>query len=360
MFANAPCGAISTWIGYFDGPASLPAALHAAGAAVLATDIVLRREVARAFCAVRPSRPPRDARCGDGVLHFNNVAVGIRHALDVHGLERVALVDFDVPTAMAPRYPRRDERVLMVSTFQRGLYPFSGEAALGPNMANVALEAGATGAALREAFEYVWQPRLEAFRPQMIFVSAGFDAHRADEMAGLRWVEEDSLDHAAHRRVGGAPLRGARRLVPRGRLPPFPPGAQRRGAHAHVGGAVTRPSAPKRSNRRDRRGKAKHASPWDGRFATKLDHQAFPRRSRRSRRFDRLDAASRAAPRGRVDLKVPTIPRGDAHMKRIFSPAALSVASLAVLSAALWSRHRRTRQGHGPALRRADHAGLGD
>jgi acetoin utilization deacetylase AcuC-like enzyme len=173
-------------------PASLAAARHAAGAAVLATDIVLRGEVGRAFCAVRPPghHATRDAAMGFCI--FNNVAVGVRHALDVHGLERVALVDFDVHHGNGSEdILAGDERVLMVSTFQRDLYPFSGETALGPNMANVALEAGATGAALREAFESVWKPRLEAFRPQMMFVSAGFDAHRADDMAGLRWVEED-------------------------------------------------------------------------------------------------------------------------------------------------------------------------
>jgi acetoin utilization deacetylase AcuC-like enzyme len=173
-------------------PASLAAALHAAGAAVLATDIVLRGEVARAFCAVRPPghHAMRDAAMGFCI--FNNVAVGIRHALDVHGLERVALVDFDVHHGNGSEdIFAGDERVLMVSTFQRGLYPFSGETALGPNMANVGLEPGATGQALREAFESAWLPRLDAFRPQMIFVSAGFDAHRADDMAGLRWVEDD-------------------------------------------------------------------------------------------------------------------------------------------------------------------------
>jgi acetoin utilization deacetylase AcuC-like enzyme len=127
-----------------------------------------------------------------GFCIFNNVAVGIRHALDVHGLERVALVDFDVHHGNGSEdIFAGDERVLMVSTFQRGLYPFSGETALGPNMANVGLEPGATGQALREAFESAWLPRLDAFRPQMIFVSAGFDAHRADDMAGLRWVEDD-------------------------------------------------------------------------------------------------------------------------------------------------------------------------
>lgn len=186
------------------------AALHAAGAAVLATDLVMANEVRRAFCAVRPPghHATRDAAMGFCV--FNNVAVGIRHALDVHRLDRVALVDFDVHHGNGSEdILAGDERVLMVSTFERDLYPFSGDVAAAPNMANVGLARGATGEALREAFGEVWLPRLDAFRPQMIFVSAGFDAHRADDMAGLRWVEDDyawitrRVVEAAERHCGG-------------------------------------------------------------------------------------------------------------------------------------------------------------
>ncbi|HSJ96672.1 MAG TPA: histone deacetylase family protein, partial [Myxococcota bacterium] len=174
------------------GPASLAAALHAAGAAVLATDLVLRGEVARAFCAVRPPGHHATREAAMGFCLFNNVAVGIRHALDVHGLERVALVDFDVHHGNGSEdILAGDERVLMVSTFQSGLYPFQGEVPRAPNMANVGLPAGATGQALREAFESVWLPRLDAFGPQLLYISAGFDAHRADDMAGLRWTEDD-------------------------------------------------------------------------------------------------------------------------------------------------------------------------
>ena len=171
---------------------SLAAALHAAGAAVLATDLVLRGEVERAFCAVRPPghHATRDAAMGFCI--FDNVAVGMRHALDVHGLERVALADFDVHHGNGSEdILAGDERVLMVSTFQRGLYPFLGEEARGPNMVNVPLDRGARGEALKAAFDTLWLPRLEAFRPQMLFISAGFDAHRADDMAGLAWVEDD-------------------------------------------------------------------------------------------------------------------------------------------------------------------------
>lgn len=173
-------------------PETLQAALHAAGAAVLATDLVLRDEVRRAFCAVRPPGHHATRGAAMGFCFFNNVAVGIRHALDVHGLERVALVDFDVHHGNGSEdILAGDERVLMVSTFQRDLYPYLGDVPLGSNMANVGLPARSTGEALQEAFEHVWKPRLDEFRPQLIFVSAGFDGHRADEMGGLRWVEDD-------------------------------------------------------------------------------------------------------------------------------------------------------------------------
>ena len=173
-------------------PATLPAALHAAGAAVLATDLVMTREVTRAFCAVRPPGHHAMRDSAMGFCFFNNVAVGIRHALAVHGLDRVALADFDVHHGNGSEdILAKDDRVLMVSTFQRDLYPFLGEPPLGGNMVNVALAPGSDGEGLRRAFEDVWLPRLDAFRPQLLFISAGFDAHRTDEMGGLRWVDGD-------------------------------------------------------------------------------------------------------------------------------------------------------------------------
>jgi acetoin utilization deacetylase AcuC-like enzyme len=173
-------------------PHSLPAALHAAGASVLGTDLVLGGKVTRAFCAVRPPGHHATHDRAMGFCLFNNVAVGIRHALEAHGLERVALVDFDVHHGNGSEdIFADDERVLMVSTFQSGLYPGSGEIPLGPNMANVGLPAGATGEHLKRAYHDVWLPALDEFKPQLIFISAGFDAHRADELAGLSWVEAD-------------------------------------------------------------------------------------------------------------------------------------------------------------------------
>ena len=191
-------------------PHTVKAALRAAGAAVLATDLVLKGEVRSAFCAVRPPghHATRDAPMG--FCFFNNAAVGIRHALDFHGLERVALVDIDVHHGNGSEdILASDPRVLMCSTFQRGLYPFQGEEPKGLNMVNVGLPAGATGENLRAAVQEYWMPALDAFAPQLLFISAGFDAHQADDMAAMRWVESDyawvtrELVRAAHRHCGG-------------------------------------------------------------------------------------------------------------------------------------------------------------
>ena len=173
-------------------PHTVNAALHAAGAAVLATELVAQGGVQRAFCNVRPPGHHAERHAAMGFCFFNNVAVGIRHALDVLGLSRIALVDFDVHHGNGSEdIFAGDDRVLMVSTFQSRLYPFNGEEARGPNMCNVPLMPYSDGSALREAVSSHWLPALHAFRPQMIFVSAGFDAHREDDMSHLGWTDAD-------------------------------------------------------------------------------------------------------------------------------------------------------------------------
>jgi acetoin utilization deacetylase AcuC-like enzyme len=173
-------------------PHSLDAAWHAAGAAVLATDLVMRGERDNAFCVVRPPGHHAVRDRAMGFCIFNSVAVGILHALEAHGLERVAVVDFDVHHGNGTEEIfAGDERVLMVSTFQYPLYPYSGVEPLGDNMLNVPLAPGSDGAKLREAVEKVWLPALDAFAPQAIYVSAGFDAHREDPLAGLAFTEQD-------------------------------------------------------------------------------------------------------------------------------------------------------------------------
>ncbi|KQW36186.1 histone deacetylase family protein [Rhizobacter sp. Root404] len=165
---------------------------RAAGAAVAATDAVLDGRASNAFCSVRP--PGHHATRSEtmGFCFFNNVAIAARHALDVRGLERVAIVDFDVHHGNGTEdIIAGDERVLMVSIFQDRLYPFSGGVPLGENMVNVPIPAYTRGAEVRELIEANWMPRLDAFRPQMIFVSAGFDAHREDDLGQLGLVEAD-------------------------------------------------------------------------------------------------------------------------------------------------------------------------
>lgn len=177
-----------TWM----NPHSYRAALRAAGAAVLATDLVVRGEAPVAFCNVRPPGHHAERAAAGGFCFFNNVVVGIRHALDVHGLERVALVDFDVHHGNGSEDILHDDpRVLMCSTFEENLYPFCGSEPKGPNMVNVGLPPRAGGEAFRAAVESHWIPALDAFKPQMIFISAGFDAHREDDMGNLGLVEAD-------------------------------------------------------------------------------------------------------------------------------------------------------------------------
>ncbi len=173
-------------------PHTVAAALRAAGAAVLATDLVLSDQVPSAFCCVRPPGHHAEREAAMGFCFFNNVAVGIRHALDVHGLRRVALIDFDVHHGNGSEdIFRGDERVLMCSIYEQGLYPFSGEQAVGPNMVNVGLPPRSGSAAFRAAVDEAWMPALEAFAPQLVYISAGFDAHRDDDMGNLGLLDAD-------------------------------------------------------------------------------------------------------------------------------------------------------------------------
>jgi acetoin utilization deacetylase AcuC-like enzyme len=173
-------------------PHTWNAALHAAGAAVHATDLVVGGRAQNAFCAVRPPGHHATRTRAMGFCIFNNVAVAAKHALEHHGIERVAIVDFDVHHGNGTEEIfSDDERVVMASIFQHPFYPYSGTENVAPNMANVPLPAGSGGKALREAVEKVWMPVLQRHEPQMIFISAGFDAHVEDDMAGLCFTEAD-------------------------------------------------------------------------------------------------------------------------------------------------------------------------
>jgi len=173
-------------------PQTRQAALRAAGAAVAATDLVLDGRAENAFCAIRPPGHHATRDAAMGFCFYNNVAIAARHALDVRGLQRVAIVDFDVHHGNGTEdIIAGDERMLMVSIFQDQLYPFSGNEPKAGNMLNVPVPAYTKGGEIREIVEQQWLPLLEKFRPQMIFVSAGFDAHRDDDLGRLGLVEAD-------------------------------------------------------------------------------------------------------------------------------------------------------------------------
>jgi acetoin utilization deacetylase AcuC-like enzyme len=168
------------------------AALRAAGAAIAATDAVIARQIDNAFCAVRP---PGHHACRDqamGFCFFNNVAIAALHALERHGLQRVAIVDFDVHHGNGTEdIVAGDERILMVSFYQHPFYPPGGGLSNASNLVNIPVPAYTKGDAVRSLIEEHWLPRLEAFAPQLIFISAGFDAHRDDEMGQMGLVESD-------------------------------------------------------------------------------------------------------------------------------------------------------------------------
>lgn len=173
-------------------PHTWTAMLHAAGAVVRATELVVAGDYRRAFCAVRPPGHHAERSRAMGFCFFNNLAIGVLHALDALGLDRVAVIDFDVHHGNGSEdILAGNDRVLMVSTFQSELYPFVGENPLGPNMCNVPLAPYTDGSSLREAVLECWLPKLRAFAPQMIFISAGFDAHREDNMSHLGWRDDD-------------------------------------------------------------------------------------------------------------------------------------------------------------------------
>ncbi len=169
------------------------AALRAAGAVVHATDLVLTNKHKVAFCNVRP--PGHHALRGRamGFCFFNNVTVGAAHALAEYGLQRVAIVDFDVHHGNGTEAIVADSpQVMLCSTFQHPFYPYSGADTVNNNhIINVPLSAGTNGEQFRDAVTKKWLPALHKFAPQMIFISAGFDAHEVDDISFMRLREDD-------------------------------------------------------------------------------------------------------------------------------------------------------------------------
>jgi acetoin utilization deacetylase AcuC-like enzyme len=168
------------------------AALRASGAVLAAVDAVMAGEMENAFCAVRP---PGHHACHEramGFCIFNSIAVGARYAVRRHGLQRVAIVDFDVHHGNGTEdILSNDEHVLMVGFFQHPFYPYSGFDNAASNMVNLPVPAYTRGMAIRELIDVAWLPKLEEFKPEMIFISAGFDAHREDDLGQLGLVEAD-------------------------------------------------------------------------------------------------------------------------------------------------------------------------
>ncbi|MBT9613480.1 MAG: histone deacetylase family protein [Burkholderiales bacterium] len=173
-------------------PYSLSAALHAAGALTQAVDCVMSGEVANAFCAVRPPGHHALRKRAMGFCIFNNVAIGALHALEAYGLQRVAIVDFDVHHGNGTEDIFHDDpRVMLCSSFQHPYYPFRGADSGNEHIIPMPLAAGSGGKEFRGAWLAQGLPALARFQPQMIFFSAGFDAHRDDPLAGLMLLEAD-------------------------------------------------------------------------------------------------------------------------------------------------------------------------
>lgn len=173
-------------------PYTYQAAIHAAGAAVLGVDLVLNGSVDNVFCNVRPAGHHATSWRASGFCIFNNVAIGARHALEQHKLKRVAIADFDVHHGDGTEDIIKDDpRVMLLSTFQYPFFPFRGANGSNEHIVNAPLSAGAGSLEFRTAVINSWLPSLERFRPELILISAGFDAHRDDKMSGMNLTEDD-------------------------------------------------------------------------------------------------------------------------------------------------------------------------
>ena len=172
-------------------PATLTVSLRAAGAAIAAVDAVMQGEVNNAFCAIRPPGHHAEPHRSMGFCVFNNVAIAARYAIEKYGLERVAVIDFDVHHGNGTEAAfMNDPHVLMCSFFQHPFYPYSGLDG-GENMGNVPLPATTNGKIVRDMISKTLIPRLYEFKPQLIIISAGFDAHREDDLGQMGLVEDD-------------------------------------------------------------------------------------------------------------------------------------------------------------------------
>lgn len=174
------------------GPMSLEATLHASGAVLHATDLVMQNKVDNAFCCVRPPGHHAGRANSAGFCIFNHVAVGVAYALDKYKLKRAAIIDFDVHHGDGTEdIFKNNPNVMLCSTFQHPYYPHRGADTASDRMLNTPLAAKSNGKAIRQAFEEKLRPALAAFKPDIIFISAGFDAHVNDPLADLALTKED-------------------------------------------------------------------------------------------------------------------------------------------------------------------------
>ena len=193
IFNNSPLEGFyhvdpDTWM----NPYTLEAALRSAGAGILAVDLVANGEMKRAFCNVRPPGHHAEYQTGMGFCFFNNIAIAALHAIEHHKLERVAIVDFDVHHGNGTEdILAHNEHVLFCSTYQHPFYPGYAGKSMERLVVNVPLPAGTAGPEFRFAVQNHWLPALKEFEPQMIFISAGFDAHREDDMSGFNLADDD-------------------------------------------------------------------------------------------------------------------------------------------------------------------------
>lgn len=168
------------------------AMLRAAGAGVLAVDLLVEGRARQAFCAVRPPGHHAGRKRAMGFCFLNNVAIAALHAIEHHGFARVAIADFDVHHGNGTEdIVAGDERILFLSTFEHPSYPHSGFGASAANVVNVPLPAGTDGPAFRNAVTERWMPALEDFAPELVLISAGFDGHQADIMAQFNLRDSD-------------------------------------------------------------------------------------------------------------------------------------------------------------------------
>ncbi len=173
-------------------PESLQAAKRAAGAVIKAVDLIMQEDLQNAFCCVRPPGHHAERMRTMGFCIYGNTAIGAAHALEAYGLERVAILDFDVHHGNGSEDIFRDDRrVLVCSSFQHPFYPYTEIEESPDHIVCAPLKATAKGEEFREAVTSHWLPALHHFKPQMIFVSAGFDAHIDDDMSSVSLLEAD-------------------------------------------------------------------------------------------------------------------------------------------------------------------------